>query len=888
MPLFWVIVLAGTLSAGITLGQSSGAESTEDTASLPEQSIVGDADTVAPPPPTDQDSASVQRTQLNLLGVVNSRAGEGRRNENVRLTLIDNNVLKELNTRLGTTATVVETFDVEQNYFGKEFGGSVSPLHAPTSTASGFHGDLFWGHNNSALSARSFFQAGKVQPARTNDYGFIFTMPLGEKTDLTIDGSQRRLRGQVNGNVLVPAADERVPTTTDPVTRAIVEQILGAFGPELPNRTDIDPGALNTNSRQNVDNDRASITFDRRFGEADRLTTRYNITLQDVEAFQLVGGQNPDTTTKNHQTRLTWHRVWTPLTTTDFTLGYDRIGSLLVPEETSLGRLYLFGRLLESIGPSGEIPIDRVQNLFRYAGRTQHIQGRHTWKAGFSLLRRQINGSESLDHRGTFSFRTDFGRSTIENLLAGAASEYRVALGDPHRGYRNWDLQFYLGDDWRVSSRLSLNLGLRYEPVTGAKEVNDLSVLPYDCDCNNFAPRFGFAYRASDAWGVFRGAYGIQYGEIFPATFMQERFNAPMVVLVIQQPDLVNPLHGLDEANLDQSARSTLFRIDPDLVSPYSHQYNFSWQLELKPAWSLELGYVGSRSPKLLQQWFLNRGQPVEGVPLATATVNDRRPDQRYFDILHTVNGSRGYFDAAKVDLRVPQWAGLSLTASYWISKAIDLGSSYTNTASGRDGRQGRSPSEFEVHGLMKGPSDFDQTHAALWNINYEPPALRGMPRWFRMVFGSWQLSSVVLLKSGTPFTVRTADGPGNGNVDGAGGDRPHLLDPSVLGAAINHPDTSADRLPRAAFGALQPGEQTGNLGANTFRKDGVFNVNAALSRRFPFGDGSLLFRVESLNFTNHPQFAEPGFDLTGDNFGKITNTLNDGRTLRFTLRLSL
>jgi hypothetical protein len=359
-----------------------------------------------------------------------------------------------------------------------------------------------------------------------------------------------------------------------------------------------------------------------------------------------------------------------------------------------------------------------------------------------------------------------------------------------------------------------------------------------------------------------------------------------VVSLTIQEPDLVNPLHDLTDADLSGDARSTLFRIDPELASPYSHQYNFSWQLQPHASWSVELGYVGSRSPKLFQQWYLNRGQPVEGVPLTTATVNQRRADQRYFDILHTLNGSRGYFDAAKVELRVPQWAGLSVTASYWLSKAIDLGASYTNTATGRDSRDGRSPTEFDVHGLMKGLSDFDQSHAGLWNVNYETPALLHAPHWLGRLFGSWQISSVLLVKTGTPFTVRTADGPGYGNVDGAGSDRPHLLDPSVLGAAIDHPDVS---LPQAAFGALQPGEQTGNLGAANFRKDGIFNVNTALSRRFLFGsDRSLQFRVESLNLTNHPQFAEPGFDLSGDNFGQITNTLNDGRTFRFALRLSL
>ncbi len=879
------LALLAVLSASTVLGQSSGGQ--------PEAAEPEAAPQLGEPVPssTPVGSLASQRTQLNLLGEVDAEAGEGRRNENVSVTLIDNNVLKELNSRMGTTANLVEVFDVERNYFGAEFGGSgSSPLHVGQLSTRQAHAELYWSHSNSALSTRSFFQAGDVQPSRTNDYGLTAMTPLAGRTSLTGNLSQRRLRGQVNGNILVPAIDERVPTATDPTARAIVQGILGAFGEQIPNRTDINPRALNTNGPQNIDNDRAEVALGRRFGEHDHVVARHSVTLQEVEAFQLVGGQNPDTTTRSNQARLTWTREWSPTTTSDLSAGYDRIGSLLVADETSLGPRFIFGRLLESIGPDSSIPIDRAQNLFKYAGRLNRVQGSHTWRTGFSLLRRQVNGAEALGHRGSYSFRRDYGRSVTENFLAGAPSEYRVAIGDAHRGFRNWDLQFFLGDTWKVSSHLTLNLGLRYEPVTRPTEVNGLNAVPYDCDCNNFAPRFGFAYRANDRWGVFRGAYGIQHGDIFPATFMQTRFNAPGVIVVqLQQPDITDPLKGLSAAHLSGEGRSILFRLDPELSSPYSQQYNFSWQLEPVSNWRLELGYVGSRSWKLLQQWYMNRGRPTEGIPLITATINDRRPDQRYYDILHTVNGSRGYYDAAKVELRGSGWHGLTSTASYWFSKAIDLGTSYTNTASGRDGRRGRSPTEFDVHGLMKGPSRFDQSHAALWNLNYQTPRVTGVPRWLRRTLGSWQISSVVLAKSGTPFAVRTADSPGNGNVDGAGSDRPNLLDSSVLGVAVDHPDTSARKLPAEAFGTLAPGELTGNLGNNVFRKDGVFNVNAALSRRFVLrGESSLLLRIESLNLTNHPQFEEPGRDLSGDNFGRITNTLNDGRAFRFSLRLSL
>ena len=838
------------------------------------------------PAPPDADAAGADRTRLNLLGEVDSESGEARRNENVRLTLIDNNVLKELNQRIGTTATIIEEFKVDQGYFGREFGGSPSrQIHLPRLRAAGVHGEAFWSHQNSSFSARSFFQVGGVQPARTNDYGAVLTTRLGAATALTVDVSQRKLRGQVNGNILVPAADERIPTVVQPEKRAIVERILGAYPAELPNRTDINARALNTNAPQDIDNDRLGAALDNVFA-GNRVSLKYNVTLQDVEAFQLHGGQNPDTTTKNHNARLTWSRAWNPGTTTDFSAGYERIGSLLVPDETSLGGFFLFSRILASIGPGGNIPIDRAQNMFRWAGRVHSVKGGRSLTAGFSVLRKQINGFESNNHRGTFSFRRDFGCGALDNLLAGAPSTFNVAIGNAHRGFRAWQSQFFIGGSRQVGSKLSLSPGLRWELAAAPVETDGLNDIPYDDDRNNFAPSFAFAYRANDRWGVLRGAYSLQYGQIFNATFMQSRFNQPGVLSVtVAAPDLLDPLKHLSPADLDPDARSALFRIDPELAAPYSHQYNFTWELRPFADWVVSLGYLGSRSHKLLNQRYTNRAQPVEGIPQVTRTVNQRRADPRFFDVYHTVNGSIGYYDAAKVTLRIPRWAGLNVEASYWWSKAIDLAASYTNTATGRDGRNARSPNEFDIWGYMKGRSDFDQPHSMLWRIGYAPPPPRA-GRALRALFANWQLSSVVLLKSGTPFSIRSgSDGPGVGNVDGTGSDRPNVVDPSILGAVVDHPDTSTRKIPQAAFSTIAPTDPGGNLGRNTFRKDRVWNVNFGLSRRFALGENALVFRAESLNFLNHPQFAEPDINLTSRTFAAITNTLNDGRTFKFTLR---
>jgi len=837
----------------------------------------------------DPEEAS-QRTELNLLGEVDASSGEGRRNENVSLTLIDNNVLKELNRRMGTTATIVREFQAERKYFGKEFGGSPSgPLHVNSSSSRDIHGAANWTHSNSLFSARSFFQVGGVQPARSNDYDVTLSMPLWTGGYLTLTGGQRKLRGQVNGNILVPGADERTPTTTDPATLAIVKSILSAYPDELPNRTDINERALNTNAPQNIDDNRAGGTYDQGVGQNDRLIFRYNLTLQDVDAFQLVGGQNPNTTTRSHDARTTWTRVWNPATTTDFSIGYNRVSTVITPDESSLGPTYFFNRALESLG-SPSAPLDRAQNTFRYAGRLQRTSGNHTLSMGFDLGRQQINGFESDGHTGTFSFRNDFGRSVIDNLLAGTPSNYSLAIGNTHRGFRQWVPSLFLSDVWRASTRLTMNFGLRYEISAMPTEVNNLSEIPYDCDCNNVGPTFGFAYRLNDRWGILRAAYGIHYGEIFSPTYMQVRVNPPgMLKLNLDTDNLSNPLQGIPIDDLDPEQRSDISLVDPELATPYSHQYNFTWQLTPYQNWTLELGYVGSRSHKLISTWWENRGGTVEGIESTTSNVNERRADERYSDVSHILNGSRAFFDAAKVTLRVPRWAGLSVDASYWWSKAIDLGADYTNTADGRDAFLTRSPSEFNAHQTMKGLSNFDQPHAMLLNTVYETPSQGTGNRIVDRIVGSWLLAGVVLLKSGSPFSIRSgADGPGFGNIDGVGSDRPNVIDPSVLGAKVNHPDTSQASLPRSAFEFQTVDQESGTLGRNTFRKDGVFNVNVSLARRFVLkGDTSVEFRVESLNFLNHAQFQEPGRNLRDVNFGQITNTLNDGRTFQFTLNLA-
>ncbi|MBS1829692.1 MAG: hypothetical protein JST93_30615 [Acidobacteria bacterium] len=824
-----------------------------------------------------------KRVELNLLGKADTSAGESRRNENVQFNLIDNNALKELNVRLGASATIVQEFSADRTYFSSEFGNAPSAVLALSPAARlGWHGNLFFNHLNSVFSARSFFQVGPVRPALEHRYGFQTGLRPWRGGYLSVTGAQDKLRGNVNGNVLVPLLEERTPLTANPAERALLSRFFAAF--PLPNRGDVYSRALNANAVQHIDNEEAGGRLEQDLSAKDRLLTSYQFIGQSVDAFQLVAGQNPDTRTKSHRARITWLRQWSPATSVSVSAGFDRVGSLLVPDEDAVGPMVSTAGLT-TLGPTGNIPINRAQNIYRYSGQWQQTRGRHRWIAGGAVARRQFNGIETDTHRGFISFSNDYGRTGIENMRIGTPTQYIISVGDPYRGMRQWMPAVYLGDTWKASTRLTVQWGLRYEWLPTPVEVNRRDRLAYDCDCNNVLPSLGLAYALPGDWGVLRTAGTVQYGEIIPASYSQGRFSPPSSTkFAIPAPDLLDPLRALKTTGAQPDAKGNLYLLDPELASPYAYQYNFSWEPRFWNAWRLQLGYAGSRMHKLLVMWYLNRAHPVPGIVQTTATINQRRANADLAEIRWVLNGSRGYFNAGRVSVIAPRWKGLTLDMAYWFSKAMDLGADYTNTGYDADTRQSRSQSEYETHRDRKAVSLFHQPHAFLVRGSYQIPA----PAAYKAVFANWNISTVALLKTGTPFMVTTLDGPGFGNVDGNGNDRPNLLDPSVLGRTIGDPDTSRQLLPASAFTRIAPGAETGNLGANTFRRGSIANLNAALTRAWKLSnEARLSFRAESINLLNRPQFAEPGAVWGTPEFGIITNTLNEGRTFRFGLGLN-
>ncbi|MCX7603017.1 MAG: TonB-dependent receptor [Bryobacteraceae bacterium] len=832
--------------------------------------------------PSAPAAASSSRLSSPRLGAA------AQRNENVVVYLIDTNAIKEANIRLGARATAVTSFSPESFYFAAEHGQPPSEtlLLRPVAPLAGWHGEAGWQHQNSVFNARTFFQVGPVQPSRRNFSNARLTGSLPLLGALTAVWSQRDIRGMVNGNVLVPLPEERTPLATDPAVRAVVQRFLDAFPKAAPNRPDFDPRALNTNAPQRIDALTGTLRLDRALGARDQLFLSHTIDRQRIVAFQFVAGQNPDTDIHSHRARISWRRVLSPLH--EFSLGasFHRNRTDLLPEPNAVGPRVRFGYAIEELGPDSYFPIERATNSFRYGGvwRKTLGGGRHQLTAGGDFTRFQLNGRETYNGRGFFQFGATAGRTSIDNLRLGLPLLYEAALGHIHRGYRNWTLQLFAGDQWKAHPRLAVSWGLRYMADSRPVEVQRLDVIAYGADANNFSPQLGLAWQAGAGWTV-RAAYTTTFSQIPPVTYQQVRLNPPHVLYVmVPDPDLANPLRGVD---LRPDARYSPTWLSPDLCSPYSHLYSLSLERKLA-AGMLRLNYIGSRTIKLLNAYTMNRAEPVPGMPLTTANVNERRPDPRYYDTRTIVNGGIAYFDGGQAQYELPSWRGLLVSAVYTFSKAIDEGPDFATTAAARDIMQMRSQWQYDSFGDKKGLSNFDSTHSLLWNYTYEIPAPRSSPL-LRALAGGWQLSGSHMWKKGTPVTLYIgSDAPGFGNVDGGPGDRPNILDPSILGRTIGHPDTAPLILSRTRFSYIQPGQHAGNLGRGTFRRAPIWNWNAAVARqvRLP-NEWILQWRAEAYNLSNTPQFDEPQRNLSSPAFGRITNTLNDGRVFQFGLRFA-
>jgi hypothetical protein len=545
-------------------------------------------------------------------------------------------------------------------------------------------------------------------------------------------------------------------------------------------------------------------------------------------------------------------------------------------------------------------------------------------KFGGSLKRMRDNSALNTTLRGRYNF------STFANFLRGNSNRFDFVLpanspiqplsvGHAYRGLRQWFVAFYGQDDWQVTPRLTLNLGLRYETVTNPKESNNLAarlvhitdpqytIEPtidsyFDIAKKTFQPRFGFAYQLNDsASTVIRGGAGIFHDQPLPHLYSTQVEKYPPYY------NLVNARSPLSLTPADLTKGTPDIRINgvaPSIKMGTKYHWNVTVQQQIGQANVIEIGYVGARAHSLPKFNELNTPTPViladgrecfgfgSGNPLCPSASPARLNPN--FSELRTIEyvGQSLYNGLQAKFTRRTSGRGQFQFLYTW-SRAMDNAST---TASGDLLREPQSSLNPRNANVDYARASFDAVNNFTFSYTYPLP-FQGEGA-VGALFGVWEIAGITSIVSGSPYTVRTGSDTDR-NLDGGRSDRPDLLpgfsnNPTegssagcadIEGGPIGRSVDSWNRNSRwhdiCAFGILNEGVY-GNLGRNTLLGPGRLNFDFSLHKNFAVSESSeIQFRAEFFNIFNRNNLGLPenqGFD--GLDYEPSAGTILPGETV--------
>jgi len=573
-----------------------------------------------------------------------------------------------------------------------------------------------------------------------------------------------------------------------------------------------------------------------------------------------------------------------------------------------------FNGQLEYTGDFGLFTVP--QNTYQIVDSVAYATGKHTFRFGGTFLRRDVNlfrpnrgkGYFFLFGNGENGDGVETGSTGFEqaDLLSGFVNNYQIGPPFGTIGTRNYENGIFAQDDFRVTKKLTLNLGLRYEVFTNPVEThnrqtnfdvntgrlllagangNSRSLIKNDY--NNFEPRVGFAYDLTgNGRTVIRGGYGIfhfldrggvdnQLAQNPPFSgFSQFNYsNGFRITLSGQGPNGSNdsrlataplPTGDISGINLDNPQNVSVLAILPNIRTPQTQQYNVQVQRQLTNDTALSVGYVGTRGTRLSNYFNLN-GQRIGG---------GTRPFPNLGDVRVRDDSGRSTYNSLQVQLERRFARGLQYLASYTFSRTKD-NSFGAFDAPGQGGL-------FIKEDF--GRSNLDFPHVFVFSSVYDLPFGRGrrygsdLPRALDYVIGGFQINTILRLQSGQPFDIRTNNN--NGVLVDLTGDP--------------YADTSGGLfLSPGAFQTIPSVNGTpvriGNLPRNGLRAPAMKQLNLGLAKNFGITERSRLqFRTEFFNLTNTPQFSPPDTNIDdATTFGQLRRTqLFTNRQIQLGLRL--
>jgi hypothetical protein len=520
------------------------------------------------------------------------------------------------------------------------------------------------------------------------------------------------------------------------------------------------------------------------------------------------------------------------------------------------------------------------------------------------------------------NFENRFTNRAMGDLLLGLPSQ--LALTSYTVMDQGQDMRFFFAqDDYRLSPKLTANVGLRYEyanppvekdnqfsnfdPASGtmifAKDGSTYERALIHPDRNNFAPRIGFAYTP---WSkaVVRGGYGIFYNH----TVRQGRegllgFNPPYLVDNLLQTGVTGAaavasaapfrlVEGYPSGLLDpNSLAPTVARRaqDANQRTPYIQQFNFGVQYELMSDVVLDVAYVGNKGTKL--NGFRNLNQRAVITNPDGSQSAGARPYPAFGDIQWMENRVSSTYNSLQARLEKRFSHGLSGMVSYTLGQALTGAVDHISTSGGGAGFDTgvfREPQDAYNLNAERGPSEFDVRHRLVVNYIWEMPFGRDRKYgkdWSRgldFVLGGWQLTGIHVVQSGLALTA-TLGGSTVLNLGGERRARPNL---------VGNPELPEDQRTVArwfntdAFAAFSPAPQAfGNAGIGIMRGPGMANFDFTLAKNFRVADRrSVQFRTEFFNAFNHANFGPPNIMRDSSGFGQILTAAN-ARIIQFGLK---
>lgn len=848
----------------------------------------------------------------------------------------------------------IQEFKVVTNTFAAEFGRSGSGV-VSVSIKSGtnqIHGTAYDFLRNQVLDARNLFAVTKP-PYKRNDFGGSLGAPIiRNKLFVFGDAEWNKIRQTTTVVDTVPTLAERQgifpasiydPATYNATTNTrtpfanntippsrispIASQVLNWY--PLP-QTSGTTGNYVVQEDGNQNPYRYDIRADDVLSDKQNLFFRWSEQWQETDpgsALPAVSGigyvnGGAKTTIDSQGFAFGYNRVWTPSLISSFHLAWNSlfyvassvdkrningiIGLQGADESYAGGLASLPITGLTSIGGTGLGNIDGSQTR-QISGDLTWVKGTHTLKFGAQVYWLQTNFFSAQQSDGVLNFTGVYTKNPASPTGGSGLADF--LLGDSSSGaLSNFEWvnlrqplpAFFAQDDWKVTHRLTFNIGLRYElnypavdrfnkmanfdldtnwnspQLVLANSSNRTSEALQTMDYHDFAPRFGFAYALPDDKTVLRGGYGIFYSGVQNVGGMQSlEINAPYHLQVSLSPSPTVPslglANGFPAGSLSlENASSVLFVSDDETgVWPITQMWNFNIQRQLPGGVLVEIGYYGNKLDHGLRQFDGNPAPPEPGNTNANRRFKSIAiPGTPYTvslaDVIRIQKDGYSDYDALQAKIEKRYSKGLTFSAAYSFSKTMALGENFSNGV--------QNPSDWDADRAV---SSQDMTQHFVANVVYALPFGRGKKwgahwnRWLNGAFGGWSAGPIVTVDTGLPLNLTVNGNPSNtgqGTVVGLN-DRPnvvgnwHLANPAVQ-----------EWFNTAAFVANAP-YTFGNAGAWILRGPGLVDLDIAAHKTFTITERiTAQLRLESFNATNTPALGAPNTQVGNPLFGQITS----------------